>query len=65
MTDTERLNWLEEQTKASYTGISFDHIPSVEGEKGGFRFMRRFFIGEPEKTLRDVIDKASTQSFRK
>jgi hypothetical protein len=56
--DKDRLDWLEEQAKKSHTGISFDWIPSVEGEPSGFRFMRRFFIGEARQTLRAAIDSA-------
>lgn len=53
MTDSEMLDWLEVQAKEkSRTGISFDYV------NGGFRFMRRFFIGEPKKTLRDAIHHA-------
>lgn len=62
LTDKERLDWLEEQAKKSYTGISFDWIPAVEGERSGFRFMRKHFIGEQAKTLREAIDYATTQA---
>ncbi|MCJ2009764.1 hypothetical protein [Methylobacterium sp. J-092] len=56
--DAERLNWLDQVARKSCTGISFDHIPSVEGEASGFRFMRRFFVGEARKSLRSAIDAA-------
>lgn len=56
MNDTEILDWLEQAARRSSTGISFDWIPSVEGEPSGFRFMRRFFIGEPRRTLRSAIE---------
>ena len=56
--DAERLNWLDQVARKSRTGISFDHISSVEGEASGFRFMRRFFIGEARKSLRSAIDAA-------
>lgn len=56
--DKERLDWLEQAALKSRTGISFDHIPSVEGEASGWRFMRRFFIGEARKSLRAAIDAA-------
>lgn len=52
-----RLDWLEQQARKSRTGISFDWVPTCEGEPSGFRFMRRHFIGEPAKTLRDAIDR--------
>jgi len=57
LTDKERIDWLEAQSRKSPTGISFDWIPSVEGEPSGFRFMRKHHIGEPLKTLRGAIDK--------
>jgi hypothetical protein len=59
--DKERLDWLESQTKKSPTGISFDWVPSCEGDPSGFRFMRRFFIGSPAHKLREAIDFARTQ----
>lgn len=55
MSDSEILDWLERATRKSRTGISFDWVPSVEGEPSGFRFMRRFVIGEARKTLRSAI----------
>ena len=55
--DAERLEWLEREARKSRTGISFDWVPTCEGEPSGFRFMRRHFIGEPAKTLRDAIDR--------
>lgn len=59
MTDTEIVDWLEKQARQSSTGISFDWIPSVEGERSGFRFMRRHFIGEQKETLRSAIREAA------
>lgn len=56
LTDKDRIDWLEERARRSSTGISFDFVPS--GERGGFRFMRRFFIGEPRRDLRSAIDAA-------
>ena len=61
MTDAERLDFLEKAAKASRTGISFDWIPSVEGEPSGFRFMRRFFISEAKTNIRKAIDAAAAQ----
>jgi hypothetical protein len=55
-TDTELLNWLELQAKKSRIGISIDWVPSVDGDPSGFRFMKRFHIGEPEKTLCNAIE---------
>jgi hypothetical protein len=62
MTDAERLDWLEHQAKRSPTGISFDWVPSVEGEPSGFRFMRKFFIGEARTDIRRAIDAAVAAS---
>lgn len=61
MTDTEIIDWLETAAKRSPTGISFDHIPSVDGEPSGFRFMRKWFISEPHKTLRSAVRAARDQ----
>ena len=61
-TDTERLDFLQRATRASTTGISFDWVPAVEGERSGYRFMRRWNIGEPSHTLRDAIDAAMRTS---
>lgn len=62
MNDTEMLNWLEEQAKKSYTGISLDWCKYVEDghviEKG-FRFMRHHFLGERKNDLRSAIEAAA------
>jgi hypothetical protein len=60
MTDSEMIDWLEKQARKSPTGISFDWIPSVDGEQSGYRFMRRHFIGEQKQTLRSAIQSAVT-----
>ncbi|MBR8434786.1 hypothetical protein KDW37_28895 [Burkholderia cenocepacia] len=53
------LDWLEHQIrKRGMQGISFDWIPSVEGETSGFRYMRRHLIAEPKRSLREAIDAA-------
>jgi hypothetical protein len=62
MTDEEMIDWLEKQARKSPTGISFDWIPSVDGERSGFRFMRRHFIGEQRTSLRDAITSAARLS---
>ena len=61
MTDSERLDFLERTTRKSLTGISFDWIPSVDGETSGFRYMRRFLVGGAKSTLRSAIDAAALQ----
>jgi hypothetical protein len=55
-TDEELWAWLEKQARESRTGISFDYIPSVEGEPSGWRFMRLHFIGQPKKSLRAAVE---------
>ncbi|MBR8228056.1 hypothetical protein KDX05_06990 [Burkholderia vietnamiensis] len=53
------LDWLEHQIRQrGMHGVSFDWVPSVDGEPSGYRYMRRHFIAEPKKTLRAAIDEA-------
>lgn len=59
--DAERIDWLEEQTKKSYTGISFDYHRHVEDGyvvDHGYRFMRRHFASGFKDSLRKAIDAA-------
>lgn len=56
--DTNRLDWLEKQVRLSRSGVSFDKVPSVDDERGGYRFMRFHYIGDPAGTLRAAIDEA-------
>lgn len=56
--DARRLDFLEQEAKKSRTGISFDWIPNTE-ERGGWRFMRFHFIGDPKGTIRGAIDFAA------
>lgn len=56
--DTHRLDWLEKQVRLSRSGVSFDKIPPVDDECGGYRFMRFHYIGDPADTLRAAIDEA-------
>ena len=61
--DAERLDWLEKTVKGAYLyGISFDHVPSLEGDPSGYRLMRRGYISEPQKTIRKTIDAAIARS---
>lgn len=62
MNDSELLDWLERAARKSYTGISFDWVPSVEGEPSGFRFMRRHMIGDASKDLRSAIKSAMRET---
>lgn len=61
MDDAQRMVWLEQQAMKSLTGISFDYVPSTDGEPSGFRFMRRHWIGEPANSIREAIDIAMRQ----
>lgn len=57
-TDAQMLEWLQEQAKKSQSGISFDYVDCVESGQvieRGFRFMRRFFIGDAKKDIRAAI----------
>jgi hypothetical protein len=56
--DTMRLDWLEKSARASLTGISFDWVPSVEGERSGWRYMRQHYISNAKRALRAAIDEA-------
>lgn len=62
MDDAQRMIWLEQQTIKSPTGISFDYVPSVDGEPSGFRFMRRHSIGATHKTIRQAVDAAMRET---
>ena len=53
--DAEIFEWLEKQAKESRTGISFDWVPACEGEPSGWRFMRRHYVSEPQKSIRQAI----------
>lgn len=52
--DTKRLDFVEQQTRKSYTGVGFDFYK--EGNEPQFRMMWRHHIGDPRYTLRRVID---------
>ncbi len=58
MTDEQRFAFLEAQARQSRTGISFDYVPSVDGEPSGWRFMRYHWVSRPHKSLRGAIDEA-------
>ena len=61
LADSERLDWLEQQTRKSMTGISFDYVPRDENDPAGWRFMRRHFVSNPAKSLREAIDRTMEQ----
>lgn len=56
--DTERLNWLENESKASKTGVTIEYLPRAFLDEGGWRIMRKHFIGQTGGNLRDAIDMA-------
>lgn len=61
--DAELLNWLEDQAKASRTGVSIDYVYDSQNgyvNERGYRFMRFRFIGPIRKTVREAIDAART-----
>lgn len=55
-TDAERLDFLERWAKRSRTGISFDWIPAMDGERSGYRFMTFHNIRDAKGSLRGCID---------
>lgn len=56
--DTQRLDFLEQQTRISRTGISFDYALSQGQEDGGYRFMRYHKLHSRKKNIREAIDEA-------
>lgn len=58
--DTERVSFIEGKIRESYTGVSFDFAPSVEGDSGGYRMMWRRTLCDRKKTIRAAIDEAMT-----
>lgn len=61
--DSERLDWIQEQTKQSRSGVGFDWRPDYaeEGqvlEMKGWRFMRHCFLGARKPNIREAIDHA-------
>lgn len=60
--DAERLDFIEQQIRKSRTGVSFDWVPSVDGDPSGYRMMWRHKIHEQKKTLRAAIDEAMRET---
>lgn len=58
--DGDRLDFLEQQTRKSPTGISLQWMPAgaTHRESAGIRFMRRGKIYEQKRTVREAIDVA-------
>jgi hypothetical protein len=63
--DTERLDYLQRLSKESRSGISCQFIkyPAEDGEPSskGFRLLSFHNLRNPEKTLRESIDKAISE----
>ena len=57
--DAERLDTIEKLARQSRTGISFDYIPSTDGERSGFRLTTRHNIREAHDSIRMAIDAAN------
>jgi len=58
--DSKRLDFLEQQTRKSPTGVSLQWMPAgaTHRESAGIHFMRRGKIYEQKKTVREAIDVA-------
>lgn len=56
--DSKRLDFLEQQARVSHTGISFDYAQSMDGENGGYRFMRYHKLHQRKPNIREAIDDA-------
>lgn len=59
--DAERLDWLEQESKASRTGVSIAYTDQTNDEsllKRGYRLMRYHQIFSAQSTLREAIDAA-------
>lgn len=56
ITDKQRLDWLEEQTKLSTTGVGIDYVFGFDGKPAGYRIMSKYYTREPHKDLRSAID---------
>lgn len=58
-TDTEIVNWLEEQALLSHTGVSIDTHKDYEAQAPRkWRFMRKHFLGPFEPDLRKAVASA-------
>ena len=56
--DSKRLDFLEQQTRVSPTGISFDFAQGNENGQGGYRFMRYHKLHQRKPNIREAIDDA-------
>lgn len=59
--DAERLDFIEQRIRKSYTGVSFDWVPSIEYDPSGYRMMWRHTVFDQKKTLRAAIDEAMSK----
>jgi hypothetical protein len=55
VTDSEILDFLFKEAKNSYSGVTLQFVPTVEGERGGYRAMRMHKIVGPKDTPREAV----------
>jgi hypothetical protein len=55
--DSQRLQWIEDKSKSSYTGITFDYVKHQE-DKRGYRIMWFHKLNGKFPSLRSAIDSA-------
>lgn len=56
--DSKRLDFLEQQARASHTGIPFDYAQGNENGQGGYRFMGYHKLHQRKPNIREAIDDA-------
>lgn len=56
LTDTDIVNWLEQQTVKSWTGISIDTFKEGTDPRQ-YRFMRHHYLGDGAGSLRECLRK--------
>ena len=62
--DGDRLDFLEQQTRVSRTGVSFDYAQKNENGQGGYRFMRYHKLHQRKNTIREAIDESIANEFK-
>ncbi len=62
--DAARLDFIESQTRKSYTGTGFDYAGRYEDERGGYRMMWHHKLNARFKTVREAIDAALQEQPR-
>lgn len=61
LNDRERLDFIERKARESRTGVSFDWVPSVEGDPRGYRMMWRGVLHNQARDIRAAIDEAMSK----